>query len=84
MQLELNLALLRLKKQLYKKSQIPAAAYPKLAKSDVSTLAVNAVFFVSTRWKDSHPDGFKALNNSLLDLMVQPNGQAPQKSKSSD
>lgn len=74
----------RLKKPLYKTSLIPASAYPKLSKVDVKTLAVNAVFFVSTRWKDGHPDGFKALNNSLLDLMVKPNGQDQKKAKAAE
>ena len=59
----------RLQRSLYRKDEIQADVYPNLSDKTVPTIAMNAVFFLSSEWKAQNPDGSKLLSKTLLDLL---------------
>jgi len=59
----------RLQRALYRKDEIQSDIYPNLLGKNVPTIAVNAVFFLSSQWKAENPDGSKLLSKTLLDLL---------------
>lgn len=59
----------RLQRALYRPGVIEAKFYPNLLKTTVPTVAVNAVFFLSSEWKAQNPAGSKLLSKTLLELL---------------
>lgn len=59
----------RLQRALYRPGTIEAEVYPNLLESTVPTVAVNAVFFLSSEWKAQNAPGSKLLSKTLLELL---------------